>query len=948
MRPLELTISAFGSYADAQTIDFRKFGESGLYLITGDTGAGKTSIFDAIVFALYGEPSMKFREASEVRCKYAKPGTETYVKLIFEYRGREYTVFRGPEYMRPPKRKVKAAEGADASKGEKLIKQPAVASFLSPDGKETIGVGKVNSEIQGLFGIDSKQFLQIAMLAQGNFMELLTSNSSDKTRLLQTIFHTENYRGIINGLKKKKEEADNEYMRFRGDIYTAANEIDTETAGPEEVENYHDLMEGNEFVDTEAMVKLIDKLIECDREKLHKVGEEALKLDKKRLDINERLAQLDQIEDLFRALEENKEKFTYIQPELKELEEVDLHFSSEEFKGGIDKKYSQIKLIEARMPDYDSLLIKDEALKGLGDEKAEIESIIKSKQINLDKNINEITEGREYVKKLKVISEQVNDLNENLSKSQADHSKLSELKSRLVSFETISGKKDQAQKKYLLGSEDLGNYEKMYKNAETGYMHSLAGILAKDLRPCEPCPVCGSEDHPKLAELMPEVKSKEELTEMKEKLEGLRKKVQKLAEEASVFKGQTEEAHENLVSSANKAVSDKLISGDVSNWLDRDICSFGTEITNRLEALTGMIKETEKERYELTEKIKNTGDLEEKLKSLEEETEKLKEDIKTAEVRKASIQAKAEAVSEETERLKSGLKFKTRKEAVEKCEELKAFIKGKESEANNVKKRLNEVRIRSAEFRSAIESLNKSLEGKSRPDIEKIRSEEEKINKEINKVKEDEEAVRSRLVTNENILKRITKALRMAEEAFRKLQIAEGLFDIANGRGGEEKTDLEIFVQQESFDNIIYRANDHLRTMTERRYEMSRTGKSKRGKTGLDINVLDNYNATERPVKILSGGELFTASLALALGLSEEVQTRTGGISMDTLFIDEGFGSLDKKSLDSAIQLLQRLTYEKRLVGIISHVEDLKTMIKNRINVHKNTDGSSSVSITVE
>ena len=129
---------------------------------------------------------------------------------------------------------------------------------------------------------------------------------------------------------------------------------------------------------------------------------------------------------------------------------------------------------------------------------------------------------------------------------------------------------------------------------------------------------------------------------------------------------------------------------------------------------------------------------------------------------------------------------------------------------------------------------------------------------------------------------------------------------------------------------------------------MSRTGKSKRGKTGLDINVLDNYNATERPVKILSGGELFTASLALALGLSEEVQTRTGGISMDTLFIDEGFGSLDKKSLDSAIQLLQRLTYEKRLVGIISHVEDLKTMIKNRINVHKNTDGSSSVSITVE
>ena len=174
------------------------------------------------------------------------------------------------------------------------------------------------------------------------------------------------------------------------------------------------------------------------------------------------------------------------------------------------------------------------------------------------------------------------------------------------------------------------------------------------------------------------------------------------------------------------------------------------------------------------------------------------------------------------------------------------------------------------------------------------------------------------------------------------------LFDIANGKGEGEKIDLETFVQQESFENIIYRANDHLRTMTGRRYEMIRTSDETRGKTGLGLNVLDNYNATERSVKLLSGGELFTASLALALGLSEEVEAKAGGISMDTLFIDEGFGSLDKKSLDSAIQLLQRLTFEKRLVGIISHVEELKTMIKNKINVYKNMDGSSSISVTVE
>ena len=687
MRPLKLTVSAFGSYAEKQEIDFEGFGESGLYLITGDTGSGKTSVFDAIVYALYGQVSGQLRQPADVRCKFAEADVMTFVELIFEYRGRVYTVRRAPEVLKPVTRGKKTNDDGSV----KMTKRPATASFTGPDGKEISGVAKTDESVRDLIGLDCKQFLQVAMIAQGSFYKLLLESTTEKTEILRKIFHTEDYREIIDRLKTRNDEAMGEYKKIRSGI----EEIKAGFKYPED-------FEGSE--PEEVTVELIKRIIESDK-----------------------------------ALQKETDK----------------------------KTRENARLIEK-----------------LAESRARIEG-----------------EKEQAVKALK------------------------ELKDGLLSMESTRQKLEAADRTYISTRNEYDTLSADFRQKQLLFFDSTAGILAGELKEGKPCPVCGSKEHPRPAPRVDDAPSQAEVEKLRRALkkssEDVHKKAGLRAKQEGIFKEQLS----GFTKKVKAAKAAGLINTDLTGFDESDLDSFKDTLLSDIES-TGRPFEDEKLRLEEEEK----------------------------------------------------------------------------------------------NLRAALRELNKKRD-----------------------------ALLMRISSNTENLERLSEAQDSLEEIDKRCRFINDLYNTAAGNNTGSNLNFETFAQQESFDNIIIRANAHLSEMTGARFQLERSEeKEGKARVGLDLKVIDNYNATERKVKMLSGGELFEASLSLALGLSEEVQAASGGVSIDTLFVDEGFGSLDKESLDLAIQVLQRLSSGNRLVGIISHVSELKTMIKNKIIAEKNSYGTSHVSVITE
>ncbi len=688
MRPLKLTISAFGSYAETQEIDFEGFGESGLYLITGDTGSGKTSVFDAIVYALYGQVSGQLRQPSDVHCKFADDSVQTFVDLTFDYRGEVYRVRREPEVLKPVTRGKKTNDDGSL----KMTKRPAAASFTGPDGAEITGVAKTDEKVRELIGLDCKQFLQVAMIAQGSFYKLLLENTTEKTEILRKIFHTEDYRDIIDRLKAENDEALAAYKKIK------------------------------------------------------------------------------------ESIEEIKGSFKYPG---EDFEETDSDENTEE--------------------TVKKIIASDKNLKKETDQKTE----------ETNKLLEKLAAGRARVtgEKEKAVKA------------------LRELKEGLQSISVTKEKLEKADAAYMSARRDYEDLGSEYKAKQLLFFDSSAGILAADLKDGKPCPVCGSTSHPNPAPAVEDAPSQAEVERLRKALkksgEDAEKKAGLRAKQEGVFREQ-KNAFEKRI---KDAVKSGLINTDFSGSDDSD-------------------PEEMKER--LLSDIESTG------RPFEEEKERLDGEERA--------------------------------------------------------------------LRSSLKDLNKTRD-----------------------------ILLTRISSNAENLERLKEAEKLMDEAEKRYIFISDLYNTAAGNNTGSNLNFETFAQQESFDNIIVRANAHLSEMTGDRFQLERSEETGgKARVGLDLKVIDNYNATTRKVKMLSGGELFEASLSLALGLSEEVQAASGGVSIDTLFVDEGFGSLDKESLDQAIQVLQRLSAGNRLIGIISHVSELKTMIKNKIIAEKNSYGTSHVSVVTE
>ena len=937
MRPVKLILSAFGSYAGEETIDFTGFGRSGLYLITGDTGSGKSFVFDAIIFALYGEVSSLLRNASDVRCKYAKPETPTFAELTFAYGSDVYTIRRNPEYIRLKKRKRE--ENADL-KDSDYTKQLAGATLVYPDGREVTGIGGVKKAVEEITGFTATQFKQVAMLAQGAFSKLLTSNSKEKTEILRDIFHTETYRDIIGALKEKYDEANAAYTETLARLSAIAE------GTVNDPEKRAALLK-NKVTDAEELKEYLKgRLKELNKEKKAydasraKISESKEKI-KSDISVAKRL-----LED-FGISDRNKALQTELAPVIKEIREQLKQMGTPQYKRALEERSVRIARIKADLDNYAALTIMRNEISQTVSELKGKEALSEDCEKNKLKLLKSVKELEKELKKAEDSEKKLGRVQEAVSKADFRYKEIDRLCGYLekaLYYRTEAAKAFDSYEKQRI---DFENVNDRQKRLQLKFYDMAAGVLAGQLKEGEPCPVCGSKQHPSPAEDSESDDVSEELKKANTQLSKARETLEHSAADHAGIK----RAYEEQEALAREISVQLRIfrKSDISFKSTDDVKNMVKRADDLRAESIEKLKDLEAQAHELSAQALKVHDISKELEKESKEAGKLDEEIRNLRELSASLKARLEEKEAAFAQRKEALEFEGEAEAKKEIGRLEEELRIAKEREETLKNEEIDLSVRINTAGEIIAGLKDRLKGKKRPDVgglQKKYSETEAEEKHLVQMSENSVAEAARL---SDALKRAEEAEELALTQGSYLRKVSGLFTTAAGNSMQGHLNFETFVQQESFENIILRANAHLSEMTGGRFELRRSDEaSGRTKSGLELKVIDNFNATERHVRLLSGGELFKASLSLALGLSEEINEQAGGSVPETLFVDEGFGSLDKESLDLAVQVLQRLSFKNRLVGMISHVSELKTMIKNKIIVYKNQYGESSVKVETE
>ena len=1195
MRPLKLTVSAFGPYSGQTEIDFEKLGTSGLYLITGDTGAGKTTIFDAITYALYGEASGSSREASMLRSKYAAPETPTFVELVFLYAGKQYRVRRSPEYERPARR------------GEGMTRQPAEASLLYPDGRSVSKTREVTAAVREILGIDRNQFSQIAMIAQGDFLKLLLADTKERQAIFREIFHTGFYQVFQERLKddvrRLNAECENERRSIRqyisGIRCAEGNmrrpEVEQAKAGELPVTAVLELLQELIAEDQEEAARIVAALGETEaaiavtdrrlndaekrentkrqlaetgqmlllrRQELEAAGERveksaALQLEADRLkkeaarqslqlpdyrrreELRLRLEQLQQQEretearrqqaaarreESGRKLLQLKERITALagsgaekerllreqaecRSKQESLQELLLQLTAyrtllqkqKQAEADLTERAGALEKARLRKAEAGALADRATAIRAelpRYEEKAEKTARLKEAQSSLqtllassESGRKAIAEAEEKILRTRGELQSLADAGERRQSllTQEEQTRLRaeglrELDELLKRTEAVKARAERAQQAYLLKRDANSQAQERYLHLNQAWMDEQAGVLAQRLEEGSPCPVCGSVHHPMPAKLSSHAPQKAQVDQAREQAE-------RAQEEAGAASREAEAANAELRARQEEAGrKGRSLLGDVP-------------LEGLAALLPGLLRETEARAEELRAQIRTEAaraerraQLEELLPALEKAQEEKKASLHADEQRISYLQAQTESLQAQLDAIR--LLFASGEQARAEMEKLdadilqagqaleqaeKAFSDAKEAyrsdegkllqmreqlaarvdpasperaeaesrrqiEAGRQKLAELERAVAEAErkiaerkaaegqlpleektlqdtetersrlqadlasLRTGAEETEKQMEGLSatlrfasereaQDALSALESRQTALLQEIQVAREQQQKCKeaadllqgqfsqlqaqlkqfaelperetllaeqaqqtekkaalqqarqdsgTRLDMNRGILAGARQGSETLLQLEKKASWLKALSDTANGTvSGKERIMLETYVQMAFFDRIVARANTRLLVMTGGQYELKRRAdaESLRSQSGLELNVTDHYNGTERSVKTLSGGESFKASLALALGLSDEIQSSAGGIRLDTMFVDEGFGSLDEESLQQAMKALSGLAESNRLVGIISHVSELKERIDRQIVVTRQKSGGSRVEI---
>ncbi|MCR4744067.1 MAG: AAA family ATPase [Lachnospiraceae bacterium] len=1053
MKPIKLIISAIGPYAKTMpAIDFGQFENDGLFLISGETGAGKTTIFDAICFALFGQVSGNYRDTKYLRSELADKETPSFVDFYFSHQGKNYHIQRNPSYMRPKER------------GSGFKEEPEKAVLYPENENPLEGKKNVDTAIAELLNISFKQFKQVAMIAQGEFWELLNASTDDRTKILRNIFLTDGYEKISYELKSMMNESYGEAEDKRKAIIQYFDGVKTEsdTESEEKFADFIDsLTDTKTLWNIEDMFSLIDKII----------SEDKLILENKGVETEESEKNLKKIRDEISAAEANNSLFADFDRYKDQLERLEKKKSeNEQLKVKVDLFSKASTILK---PLYDSYIEKFNANEALQNEIAENKSEHKKIKINLEaaeKNLSELKKKEPLLKDYEIKTAEIennknsyierDEVSEKLETDKKSLSKLQEEKSAFEELKNESNKKlTETEKKYaelkdstnllhkaeqealkfekaendidaliitaerLIISQknirdeqaELLKKEQAYKEASDRRVHferildgSRAGILASLLKEGCPCPVCGSTIHPDPASLPESSITEEEFEAYKEK-----------EEEARNEKEEEVRKIEGMLSSFNTSV--EAVKEDYQNFSDEDYGLDCENISNDWEKnrdIFGKISEYIKtEAVKLSDRLKKERKRRKEFLEAEEILEELrKKEIpeidKNIELTSGKLELVRIRVSEEESTLKAlkRLEYESWSEAQKELERLRKEILNIKNSILQAEKDFNENGKKESGLRSVITKLEESLknnkkledekkeiftserekyfetdeifksnireqteidsirksisdyesnlksagllldeakkktEGKSLIDLEEKKSREKELNKKYKDFVRKSNEIEGRIKSNFEIRKKIESNAGDYEENRRLHQIHRRLYDLVSGNVAKSgaRISLEQYVQTTGFDAIIAAANKRLLPMSDGQFELYRKQNidNRKSKEILDLEVLDNFTGKRRPVGNLSGGESFKASLSLALGLSDTVSQNSGGIQMDALFVDEGFGTLDRKSIDGAMEILMSLSGKGKLVGIISHREELIENIPRQIHIVKTKEGS--------
>ena len=1085
MRPLKLVMTAFGPYAGRTVVELAALGTGGLYLITGDTGAGKTTLFDAIAFALYGEASGDQREPSMLRSQYAAPETPTEVELTFAYGGREYTVCRCPEYERPARR------------GGGTTRQRAEAELHCPDGRVLTRRQEVNQAIRELLGLDRQQFSQIAMIAQGDFRKLLLADTRERQAIFRELFRTGGYQRLqellkdeagqlrtacqtvragiaqyIGGLQAPPEDAAaaervqaaagqpvDEVLRLADELLTADEaraaavrvQLEACTAALEAA--------GAELARTEELEKRRGQLealeaarareLPAQQQRVRRQEETAAALERcgalrqeasalaAELPRYDQLAQLEQTaEESARAAAEAAARRDGLRRETESLAETAERLQQEQRAladaGSLEAGLAQIS---ARLTALDALAgaLADRqraqdalaaARRALEDAQAARQALAERRQA-LEEEMERCRQAVRERADVPVRRAQLTAQLESLEREAAELETVASL------AETVSARQQalaDGQAAYAAAAAQADHLAAEAQAMERAFLNEQAGLLAAGLVPGGPCPVCGAREHPAPAALSARAPTEAQLqaararrdraqtaaadasaaaarlrgeasaaqeqlqaassrlldaaapeeiparladrrraaAAARQRLEGQlalaeRQLAEKTAAEARLESLERESAAmEREQSAADASVSDAqaraaaaerreaLAAGQLRAQLDA--CLAGCPEAGAAAALAAARAEAQAERERLSAEQTRRTTLEEVATAALQQQEADQRQLTAVREQAAALEAQAGEQRRKAASLRASLPYPERKAAETRRAALTAELQALEADAAAAAAACTEGAQRLAALEVQCRQLTEQLAEAPPADPEAIRAERNARAAERNELQERLTAVRVRLAANGRAREEIDRSAGRLAELEHRYQWVAALASTAGGTiSGREKLSLETFVQTTCFDRILRRANLRLMPMTNGQFELRRrrSAGDNRAQSGLELDVIDHYSGTERSVKTLSGGESFQASLSLALGMADEVQSAAGGIRLDTLFVDEGFGSLDEDALEQAVRTLQSLADGSRLVGIISHVAELQEKIDRQVVVTKARTGGSRVQLVL-
>lgn len=863
MKPQKLILCGWGPYKDETVIDFAKLNTE-LFLISGQTGAGKTTLFDAIAYALYGILSGEVREKGTVRSDFADENTKTFVELFMTHKGLPYHIIRNPEYMRPKKKK-----GGESA----FTKEKENAVITLPDGSIIAGNQDVTAKVEEILGMDGRQFRQISMIAQGEFARMLLASPAEKTAIFRELFGTGVYAAVQNGLKERSARLYRDYMNYK-------NKLEEDVALLLLKEEEWQKLVAHEQPDYEAIEGYLSEYLEeCKKEIRIRKKEEAASQEKL-LRLKEELTKAREINKRFDELEAGRIR-------LEDLKRRQEYFQKQKEYIGVLQSVKLLSLEEKTVVQM------QQAADG---EKQRLEELKKAylRCVEEMKAQEAVYLSKESIREAFVLQTQMRENNALLAET-------SDKEEQLQTLLTM------AKEEYLSADKAFEEEKGRYEKADRMYKDAVIGIAARYVEEGKPCPVCGSLQHPHVAELAKEVPDEKQLERLKLRMEEARETASRLYEKALGYRNE-----EQLLKKTKGELRER----------QAVLCQREEELPDNIKTY---INETTPDVFENM------------LVSYVENQSKAEEIRRQTELSVSEYEKKREESRDVYEAF-----VKKRKAAGFTDEKQYADAVGNLSMFAQLEKEVTEYYEKLLATEEVYAHLKDSLKGKKRMNQTEIEQEFLEKQVSLNDIRSNLQNELTKVQQIERSLFGICKNRKEAERIRAEYGVVKDLDELANGNNAR-KLVFEQFVLAGYFEQILKAANLRLFDMTGGRYELIRAKQVSDGrkKDNLEILVMDYYTGKERSVKTLSGGETFKASLALALGMSDCIQARNGGIEVETLFVDEGFGALDEESLEQACVVLQTLAGSDRMIGIISHVPELREQIESQIIIEKKNYGSS-------